>query len=174
MLTVSQLARKCGLSRTTLLYYESIGLMPAPQRSRSNYRRYGESDVNRLQQIRAYRDAGLNLSDIRVILDRPGDNAFGVLKRRLMELDVEIGTLRSHQQAILTLLRDKQFRRAKMITKEKWISIMKSAGVSTVQMQRWHSEFERAAPKEHQEFLEFLHLTPEEIQSIREESRLSS
>jgi len=108
MFTVTQLARRCGLSRTALLYYESIGLMPSPQRSGGNYRCYGDADMRRLLQIRAYRDAGLKLEDIRVVLktnsDRLGGDARGVLKRRLLELDAEITTLRAHQQAILKLL----------------------------------------------------------------------
>ena len=69
MLTVTKLARRCGLSRTALLYYESIGLMPPPTRSGGNYRSYGEADVRRLLEIRSYRDAGLKLDDIRAILE---------------------------------------------------------------------------------------------------------
>ena len=45
-----------------------------------------------------------------------------------------------------------------MITKEKWVSIMKTSGFSEADMRRWHAEFERSAPQEHQEFLEFLHI----------------
>jgi DNA-binding transcriptional MerR regulator len=171
MLTVTKLAQRCGLSRTAVLYYESIGLMRPPQRSNGNYRCYGEADMQRLLQIRAYRDAGLQLEDIRVILDRPGGDAFGVLKRRLLELDAEIGTLRVHQQAILKLLQHKTLRRAQMITKQKWISIMKACGFNSEQMHRWHSEFERLAPEEHQEFLEFLHISANKIRTIREQSR---
>lgn len=175
MFTVTQLARRCGLSRTALLYYESIGLMPPPQRSGGNYRWYGESDLARLLEICAYRNAGLKLNDIRAILDtkgnRLGRNAAGVLKRRLLELDAEIGTLRSHQQAILKLLEHKALGKAKMITKDKWVSIMKACGFSKEQMHRWHAEFERSAPAEHQEFLEFLHIPADEIQTIRAESR---
>jgi DNA-binding transcriptional MerR regulator len=91
MFTVTKLARLCGLSRTALLYYESIGLMPPAQRSGGNYRCYGEADMQRLLQICAYRDAGLKLEDIRIIMDRQGGDAYGVLKRRLLELDAEIG-----------------------------------------------------------------------------------
>ncbi len=175
MFTVTKLARRCSMSRTALLYYESIGLMPPPQRSGGNYRSYGEADLRRLLQIRAYRDAGLKLEDIRIILntksDRNGRDATGVLKRRLLELDAEITTLRSHQQAILKLLEHKALGKAKMITKEKWVSIMKSCGFSGEQMNRWHAEFERSAPSEHQEFLEFLHIPAEEIRTIRENSR---
>lgn len=177
MLTVTQLARRCGLSRTALLYYESIGLMPPPRRSGGNYRCYGEADVRRLSQIRAYRDAGLTLNDIRALLnarpDRPDSGATGVLQRRLLELDAEIGTLRRHQKAILKLLENNTLRKAKMISKEKWVSIMRGCGFTEDQMSRWHAEFERTAPAEHQEFLEFLHIPTEEIKSIRANSRKS-
>jgi len=174
MLTVTKLARRCGLSRTALLYYESIGLMRPPQRSGGNYRCYGEADLRRLLQICAYRDAGLKLEDIRQILDRTGGDAFAVLKRRLMELDAEISALRAHQQAILKLLESKTLRKAKMITKQKWVSIMQGCGFSSEQMHRWHAEFERSAPEEHQEFLEFLHIPAEEIKTIREKSRIGA
>lgn len=174
MLTVTKLARQCGVSRTALLYYESIGLMPPPQRSGGNYRCYSERDAERLSAIRAYRNAGLNLDDIRAILKTHsvrGGDASGVLKRRLVELDAEIDALRGHQQAILKLLGAKALRKAEMITKEKWVSIMQSCGFSEEQMHRWHAEFERSAPEEHQEFLEFLHIPAGEIKTIREQSR---
>ena len=174
MLTVTQLARRCGISRTALLYYESIGLMPPPQRSGGNYRCYSESDAERLSAIRAYRNAGLTLDDIRVLLKARvlhGGDALWVLQRRLIALDAQIDALRSHQQAILSLLGSKALRKAEMITKDKWVSIMKACGLSKEQMHRWHTEFERAAPEEHQEFLEFLHIPASEIKTIREESR---
>ena len=173
MFTVTQLAQRCGLSRTALLYYESIGLMPPPRRSGGNYRCYSEADARRLLRIRAYRDAGLKLEDIRELLDRPGGEAAGVLNRRLLEIDAEISALRSHQQAIFKLLEHKSLRKEKMITKEKWVSIMKGCGFSSEQMHRWHEEFERSAPLEHQEFLEFLHIPAEEIATIRKQYQTS-
>lgn len=48
---------------------------------------------------------------------------------------------------------------------------MKACGLSEDQMHRWHAEFERSAPEEHQEFLEFLHIPAAEIKTIREMSR---
>ena len=176
MLSVTKLARRCGVSRTALLYYESIGLMPPPARTGGNYRCYTEADAERLRAIRAYRNAGLRLEDIRAILKatsrrgRDGD-AKGVLKRRLVELDAEIEALRAHQHAILQLLGSRVLGKADMITKEKWVSIMRGCGFSEEQMDRWHAEFERSAPEEHQEFLEFLHIGPAEIKTIREKSR---
>jgi DNA-binding transcriptional MerR regulator len=185
MLTVTKLARRCGVSRTALLYYESIGLMPPPGRTGGNYRCYSEGDAERLKAIRAYRNAGLSLEDIRAILKTHGRRGAGaskdankdaswVLKRRLVELDAEIEALRAHQHAILQLLGSRALGKADMITKEKWVSIMRSCGFSEEQMHRWHTEFERSAPQEHQEFLEFLHISPAEIKTIRENSRTAA
>ncbi len=171
-MTVTQLARRCHLSRSTILYYESVGLLKRPLRTSSNYRAYGEKDVARLEQVCVYRSAGLGLADIRAILDRPESDASGILKRRLVELNAEIQALRGHQRAILKLLQHKfSFGRKKVITKEKWVAIMKASGFSEADMHKWHAEFERSAPEEHQEFLTFLHIPKDEIRSIREWSK---
>ena len=172
MWTVSKLARACGLSRTTLLYYESIGLLAPPSRSAGNYRRYSDKDLRRLQQICAYRESGLKLADIRVLLEGASSGAAAVLERRLAEIGAEIARLREHQQSICRLLGKREsLRRMRVITKEKWVSILRATGFGEEDMKRWHMEFEKMAPAEHQEFLEFLHIQPEEIAQIRTWSR---
>lgn len=172
MLTVSALARACGLSRTTILYYESQGLLRRPPRTAGNYRAYGEQDLQRVREIGLYRKVGLGVPEIRALLGKATGGAAGVLERRLVAIDAEIETLRGHQRAILRLLpRSRSFRRHQMITKDKWVSIMRGAGFSEADMGRWHAEFEKSAPAEHQEFLEFLHIPADEIAKIREWSR---
>jgi len=173
MFSVTQLAHACGLSRTTVLYYESLGLLPAPPRSPANYRRYGDKQAARLRQICSYRDAGLKLADIRALLDdpQPGDAA-AILKRRLVEIGVEIERQKEHQRAILRLLNHRtSFVRKKNMDKEKWVAIMKAAGLGEDEMHKWHREFERAAPEDHQEFLEYLKIPQPEIDKIRQWSR---
>lgn len=173
MLSVSQIARQFGLSRTAILYYESMGLLKAAHRSSARYRQYGEKEVERLRQICLYRSVGLSVRDVRELLSGAEGAAAAVLKKRLIELEAEIGELRRHQQAILKLLKARKslLRRTKDMTKEKWVSIMQAAGFSEDDMRRWHQEFERAAPDDHQEFLNYLHIGPEEVSSIREWSR---
>ena len=171
-LTVTQLARACGLSRTAVLYYESIGLLKAVRRSAGNYRLYGDHDLERLRQICFYRDAGLKLGDIRSLLDRAHGDAAAVLQRRFVELGAEIERLRDHQRSIARLLgTTNKLRRMRMVTKDKWVEVMRAAGLTDEQMHRWHKEFEKAAPSEHQEFLEFLHIPAEEVARIRAWSR---
>jgi len=171
-LTVTNLAHACGLSRSTVLYYEAIGLLRPARRSAGNYRIYGENELQRLRQICVYRGAGLKLGDIRSMLNEARGDAAGVLKRRLVELSGEIEKLRDHQRAIARLLKNTdQLRRFPMVTKEKWVEVMRAAGFTDGDMHRWHAQFEKSAPREHQEFLEFLHIPPEEVQSIRDWSR---
>ncbi len=141
-------------------------------RSAANYRFYGEKEVRLLEQVCLYRSVGISVKDIRMMLKAPDGNASRLLKRRLRELESEIAVLRSHQTAILRLLQSKNLtRRAKKMTKEKWVAIMKGAGFSEADMHRWHHEFERSDPQEHEQFLQYLHIPEKEIQSIREWSR---
>jgi DNA-binding transcriptional MerR regulator len=172
MLSVSQIARRFSLSRATILYYESCGLLKPGHRTRSNYRLYGEKEMRVLEQIRLYRSVGLSVASIRTMLTNPETEVAALLRRRLQELDSEIGRLREHQQVILRLLQRKTIlRRTKNMTKEKWVAIMKASGFSEDDMHRWHREFEKAAPEDHNEFLAYLHIPAAEIKSIREWSR---
>jgi len=179
MLTVTKLARCCGLSRSTILYYESLGLLRPAFRTGANYREYSEPEVARLRQICAYRDAGLKLADIRVLMESESKNAAknsgrqnqaaAILKRRLLDLDREVAVLREHQQAIARLLSTRVAKwRTEMMTKDKWVSILRSAGFSDDDMHRWHRVFEQTAPDDHQEFLEYLHISADEIKRIRD------
>ena len=40
--SISKLARACGLSRSTLLYYDRLGLLPPSGRTGSGYRCYSD------------------------------------------------------------------------------------------------------------------------------------
>jgi len=147
-------------------------LLSKPRRTSGNYRAYTPKDAERLRQICVYRDAGVPLAEIRALLDGPRDDAAAVLRRRLVELSAGIERLREQQRAIARLLKSAhQLRSIPMVTKEKWVAIMKAAGFSEDDMRRWHAEFEKSAPGEHQEFLEFLHIPEDELARIRAWSR---
>jgi DNA-binding transcriptional MerR regulator len=66
--TISQLARAFGLSRSTLLYYDRIGLLPPHCRTESGYRCYTENDYLNLERICSFRKAGLILKNIKDII----------------------------------------------------------------------------------------------------------
>jgi DNA-binding transcriptional MerR regulator len=67
--TIEQVATRTGLTKRTLRYYEEVGLLPPTGRTEGNYRRYSESDVERLERIKELRDLlGFSLGEIRELL----------------------------------------------------------------------------------------------------------
>ena len=72
MLTIGELSRRTGVKVPTVRYYEEIGLLPAPERSAGNQRRYADGDVDRLAFIRHARDLGFPLPAIRDLIELDG------------------------------------------------------------------------------------------------------
>lgn len=172
MRTVSQLATLCGLSRTTLLYYERVGLLLPTVRSGKGYRLYDTSAEERLQRICRYRAAGIPLEAIRQMLDGPRTRVSRALEDRLRTINGEISALRSQQQTIIRLLRQADAQRAsRVMTKERWVQLLRASGLSETDMVRWHRVFESESPEAHQDFLESLGISPAEIEQIRNFSR---
>ena len=66
-LTVGQLAQMTGVPAKTIRYYEQVGILPSPSRSRAGYRQYTQRDVHRLLFIRRARALGLSLPNIRAL-----------------------------------------------------------------------------------------------------------
>lgn len=69
MLTIGSLAKRTGTKVQTIRYYETIGLMPEPERSAGGQRRYGQADLDRLAFVRHGRQLGFPLEAIRDLLD---------------------------------------------------------------------------------------------------------
>lgn len=173
MFTIGRLAKLFGLSRSTLLYYDSIGLFSPSGRSRTNYRMYTEADRTRLEQICTYRKTGLSLSDISRILITGGRRGIvPLLEKRLDALNREIRSLRSQQHFIVKLLKsDRALARIRVMDKESWIRLLDAAGLDQAAREKWHAEFERRAPAAHQDFLESLGIAPKEAALIRRLSK---
>jgi DNA-binding transcriptional MerR regulator len=169
---VSALARKHGLSRSTLLYYDRIGLLKPGGRSESGYRQYSTGDDERLGQICLYRRTGLSLVEIRRLLGRPRRELAAALERQLFELSAQIASLRDRQRLIVGLLKKPRLlERAGVMTRQTWAELLRASGFSEDDMRRWHREFERLEPRRHRRFLEFLGIPTAEIRSIRAWSR---
>ncbi len=175
METIGRLARRYGLSRSTLLYYDALGLLRPSERTPSNYRGYGAADVARLEQVIRYRAAGVPLADVQRILDAPGGAPAAILERRLETLNAEIAALRGQQEVIVRILRRPSLRRrSRALGKAQWVALLRAAGLDDAGMSAWHREFERVAPAAHQDFLESLGLPPAEVARIRSRSRGAS
>ncbi len=67
-LTIGDAARASGVSAKMIRHYESLGLMPRAARTGSNYRTYGEREVNELRFIRRARELGFSTGHIAALL----------------------------------------------------------------------------------------------------------
>jgi DNA-binding transcriptional MerR regulator len=172
MITPGKLAKRFGLSRTALLHYDSIGLLSPSGRDTNGYRYYGESEERRLEQICTLRAAGLPLKEIQRVLADPGNTLTGALEVQLEDLNGQIERLRNQQRFILGLLKTDEARgKIGVMSKALWISLLDAAGFSEADRGQWHADFEQQSPDRHQQFLEFLCIPDEEIQTIRARAR---
>jgi len=167
MLTVTQIANQCGVSRATILYYEKEGVLLPACRSESAYRLYGEKEMERLKSIVSYRSYGLSIASIRNLLDRKEKDQAQILKDHFDELELEIQNLRAQQKAIVVLLQEPTLLEENIVNKDRWVEIMVAAGFTEEDMVKWHQKFEEMEPKEHQKFLESLGISTDEISQIR-------
>jgi MerR family Zn(II)-responsive transcriptional regulator of zntA len=68
MFQVGEVSRRLGVNPQTLYFYERIGLIPSPQRTKAGYRIFSEEDVERLVFIVRCKSLGLTLDEIKEIL----------------------------------------------------------------------------------------------------------
>lgn len=66
---IGELAARAGCDTQTVRYYEREGLLEAPEREASGYRRYAERHLARLRFIRHCRSLDIPLHDVRRLLD---------------------------------------------------------------------------------------------------------
>ncbi len=93
MYTVRQLARLAGVSVRTLHYYDEIGLLRPVRAEANGYRRYGDAEVLRLQQILFFRELDFPLDEIRAMLDRPDFDRLRALHEHRAALQARITRL---------------------------------------------------------------------------------
>jgi DNA-binding transcriptional MerR regulator len=92
---IGEVARRSGLTASTLRYYERAGLLPAPARS-SRRRQYEARVMGRIRIIRVARDAGFTISETRAFLTGFPSSAIPsarwqkLAQRKLAELDLRI------------------------------------------------------------------------------------
>jgi DNA-binding transcriptional MerR regulator len=91
--TVKELADLAGISARTLHYYDDIDLLKPSSIESNGYRQYDTQAVIRLQQILFYKELGLSLKEIKVMLDTSGFDMVAALESHKSELEAKTGRL---------------------------------------------------------------------------------
>ena len=110
VMKIGELAHRAEVGIDTVRYYERQGLLPAPERLASGYRRYDQSDVARLRFVRRAKALGFTLVEIRELLALSGrrEDDMGGLKaaaiEKLTDVEAKLAELTRIRNGLKTLV----------------------------------------------------------------------
>lgn len=146
-LTVSQLARRTGVTVRTLHHYEERGLLRPAARSGAGYRLYGEAELRRLQHVLSLKALGLSLDAIRASLAADAPTLAEAVRAQVGRMRETI----AHQQDLLAGLEALARRLADGTPID--IDTLLSCIEASKQMENYFSEAQRTAIRRRREAL---------------------
>ena len=105
-MNILELAKKSGLSKDTIRYYEKIGVLPKPKRSTNGYREYDSSMIINLKLLNHAKKLGFSLKELKSLSllfmnKKLSRKEMGTkLKLKLLEIDLKIETLNKLKENI--------------------------------------------------------------------------
>jgi len=109
MLTIGDAAKASGVSAKMIRHYESIGLLPAAQRTGSGYRVYTEQDLHVLRFVHRARALGFPLEQIKTLLGlwqdrgRASADVRALARGHIAELDRKIADMEAMRRTLMSL-----------------------------------------------------------------------
>jgi Cu(I)-responsive transcriptional regulator len=110
-MNIGQASLQSGVSAKMIRYYERTGLLEQAHRTESNYRQYGDRDVQTLRFIKRSRDLGFSLERIRTLLSlwkdtgRKSVDVKTLARQYIQELNDDIVKLQSIRDELERLAR---------------------------------------------------------------------
>ena len=101
MMTVNEVSKLTGVSKRTLQYYDTIGLLPPTEYTEAGYRLYDDTAMERLQQILLFRELEFPLKEIRRIIDSPDFNRNKALEQQMKLLTMK----KEHLEGLISFAR---------------------------------------------------------------------
>lgn len=100
-MNIGQASRASGVTAKMIRYYDEIGLVRPSARTESNYREYGERELNELRFIRRARTLGFSMEEITRLLslwrdrDRPSREVKAIADKHIADLDARIAEMQA-------------------------------------------------------------------------------
>ncbi len=152
MLSISRVSKIIGVARSTLLYYERIGII-IPERNPDNgYREYSQKDFDTLLLVRQLQQAGFSLKESAGIMEGTLDP--DLIRRRYQALEQQIESMNMAKEVLSSLL-------------------MCATGETSPgddfdsRGRSWHADFERKGAEAHSAWLQRLGFSEKESLYIR-------
>ncbi|UJW87878.1 MerR family transcriptional regulator [Devosia sp. SL43] len=111
---IGELARRSGIRKSRIRFYEKHGLVQSASRGENGYREYAPSDLERLTTILDAQELGFTLAEIRELTAQLSRGAAlpGVvvpaLEGKIADLDARISALTKVRQRMATLLEEER------------------------------------------------------------------
>jgi Cd(II)/Pb(II)-responsive transcriptional regulator len=106
---IGVLAAKVGLSIQTIRFYERKELLPAPERTQANYRRYSEEVLQHLMFIKQCRALDMTIEEIKQLLETRSDpeNSCGsvntTIQKHIDDIAYRMAELNALQKALVSI-----------------------------------------------------------------------
>ena len=94
---IEEVSKLSGVSKRTLQYYDDEGILPV-KRSKNNYRLYDDETMERLWKILWYKEMGLDLKEIKLILE--GMKQEIVIEEKVNKINYTIRVLEEQKKVI--------------------------------------------------------------------------
>ena len=110
-MNIGQAAKASGVSAKMIRYYDEIGLVQPSSRTDSNYREFGEREVNELRFIKRARTLGFSMEEITHLLSlwrdrgRPSREVKAIAERHVADLDRRIAEMQAMADTLRELSR---------------------------------------------------------------------
>jgi Cu(I)-responsive transcriptional regulator len=110
LLSIGKLAKATGTKVETIRYYESVGLLAPPGRTKGNYRAYSAQHLARLSFIRRARALGFSIDQVQELLKLADQKDISckavdtIAREHLAEIDRklrDLNTLRSELSSVI-------------------------------------------------------------------------
>ena len=105
-MTVNEVVKVTGVSKRTLQYYDSIGLLPAARRTSAGYRLFSMDSIETLETINHYKAMGFELKEIKEILYNDEYDIVAALRRRMDQLKKESDDVKEKLKKVEIVLKD--------------------------------------------------------------------
>ena len=103
-LTIARLADAGGVGLATVRYYQKRGLLAQPDKPFNGFRVYGDSDLERLSQIRGAQALGFTLAEIHTLLGHLNqgacESAKSLIEQKLQAVQRQIRDLKSTEKKL--------------------------------------------------------------------------
>ena len=111
---IGELARATGTKAETIRYYEREGILPAADRTDSNYRDYSDNHLATLTFVRRARELGFSMVQVRELLalsdhdEKPCQDVDQLVQQQLVEVERKIADLTALRDELGQMLRSCQ------------------------------------------------------------------